>query len=71
MAGDHETFWAAFNNGRRCPCCGNTRAQYRARFVDYNGTPYVKPLGRKIFCVGCNTNIGSKRLDMWAFSTTC
>jgi len=66
IGSDNETFWVASNTGKSCKCCGNVRGQYRARFVQYQGGHYIKPIGKRLFCVGCSQKVGRAPID-WTF----
>ena len=66
LGSDHESFWVASHASKRCSCCGNSRGQYRGRFVEYRGGQYIKPISNRLFCVECNQKIGRAPVD-WSF----
>jgi hypothetical protein len=67
MGSDNETFWVSTSTGRSCKNCGNHRVQYLGRMVDYKGSLFVKPLGKRKFCVQCSEHRGRAPIDMFYY----
>jgi hypothetical protein len=56
---DHETFWVSTMGDRHCEPCCSPKVQYRAKFVEYKGEYFVKPISNRLFCIECGGHVGT------------